>query len=353
MRLIPLFIVCLVLTTTTEAGFRIANWNLQNRPGTNADPDRDDEAFQEVVSSIGRIDILAAQETDIQSAVRTASMLGDLFDTSFDYAIGSSGNKKNGLFWDTATVTEVATTELTEELLRPVIRGNFIVAGQELVIYSLHLKAGEMLDDPTTREAESNVIRSDADTLGEVNVIYAGDFNERGSFGVWDVITHEGPGRAFDAYDPNGIPGTKWTDNQEFVDVFTNTGQTRQRFDLQFVSDELLDLRGLNLIRDSYEVFPETISDHLPVVVEYGLVGDANGDNRVTFPDFLILAESFGRSDAPNWNDGDFDGSGVVDFLDFIALANNFEPSAVAIPEPSAILMAVVLLGCLPRCSTD
>lgn len=98
MRLIPLIIVSLVLTTTTEAGFRIATWNLQNRPGTNADPDRDDEAFRAVVQSIGRIDILAAQETDIQSAIRAASMLGELFDTRFDFAIGSFGSKKNGLF---------------------------------------------------------------------------------------------------------------------------------------------------------------------------------------------------------------------------------------------------------------
>lgn len=81
--------------------------------------------------------------------------------------------------------------------------------------------------------------------------------------------------------------------------------------------------------------------------MEYGSVGDANRDNHVTFPDFLILAESFGRSDAPSWNDGDFDGSRVVDFLDFVALANNFEPTAVAIPEPSAIMIAFALLGCL------
>ena len=53
------------------------------------------------------------------------------------------------------------------------------------------------------------------------------------------------------------------------------------------------------------------------------LPGDANGDNSVTFADFLILSSNFGRIDAV-FADGDFDGDTNVSFADFLILSQNF-----------------------------
>jgi ELWxxDGT repeat protein len=57
---------------------------------------------------------------------------------------------------------------------------------------------------------------------------------------------------------------------------------------------------------------------------EQPLTGDANGDGKVDFQDFLLLAKNFGESVEGGSRAGDFDGNGVVNFRDFILLANNF-----------------------------
>jgi hypothetical protein len=67
------------------------------------------------------------------------------------------------------------------------------------------------------------------------------------------------------------------------------------------------------------------------------LVGDADGDGEVAFPDFQRLAQNFGTA-AP-YTGGDFDKSGDVRFPDFVILANNFgktSAATAAVPEPVA-----------------
>ncbi len=58
----------------------------------------------------------------------------------------------------------------------------------------------------------------------------------------------------------------------------------------------------------------------LPVV---SIPGDANGDGKVTFIDFLALSTNFQATDA-TWAMGDFDEDGIVNFTDFLLLAQNF-----------------------------
>ena len=83
--------------------------------------------------------------------------------------------------------------------------------------------------------------------------------------------------------------------------------------------------------------------------------GDANLDGEVNFADFLTLSEHFGEGsshDRRGWDEGDFDGNGEVDFPDFLILSENFgavaaaNPSAAAVPEPTAVSLAFFgLLG--------
>ena len=53
------------------------------------------------------------------------------------------------------------------------------------------------------------------------------------------------------------------------------------------------------------------------------LPGDIDGDGTVQFPDFVILANNFGKT-VPANTLGDLDGDGIVQFPDFVILANNF-----------------------------
>lgn len=72
------------------------------------------------------------------------------------------------------------------------------------------------------------------------------------------------------------------------------------------------------------------------------LIGDANFDGMVDFPDFLALSASFGQDGG--WAEGDFDGSGRVEFPDFLALSANFgegaNAAAAAVPEPTGVCLA-------------
>jgi hypothetical protein len=73
------------------------------------------------------------------------------------------------------------------------------------------------------------------------------------------------------------------------------------------------------------------------------LKGDADGNGTVEFPDFVILAATFGNPG--QYTQGDFDKDGNVAFPDFVIQADNFGQSAggaAAVPEPSTALLAVL-----------
>lgn len=59
------------------------------------------------------------------------------------------------------------------------------------------------------------------------------------------------------------------------------------------------------------------------ILLNYALIGDANQDGQVSFPDFVTLARNY-RKIGADWNMGDFDYDGKVDFNDVVLLARNF-----------------------------
>ena len=76
-----------------------------------------------------------------------------------------------------------------------------------------------------------------------------------------------------------------------------------------YVGSNPFDGAELNILRTSDDTTPQ-------------LAGDADGNGKVEFADFLILSTNFGKQDAER-ADGDFDGNGIVDFSDFLALSTN------------------------------
>ena len=69
--------------------------------------------------------------------------------------------------------------------------------------------------------------------------------------------------------------------------------------------------------------------------------GDTDGNGKVEFRDFLILANNFGKEG--EFTDGDFNCNGKVEFPDFLVLASNFGQSglgqAASVPEPNGIVV--------------
>jgi len=83
--------------------------------------------------------------------------------------------------------------------------------------------------------------------------------------------------------------------------------------------------------------------------IKGSLQGDLNLNGTVGFPDFLVLADNFGKP--AEWSAGDLDADGSAGFPDFLLLANNFgqsaNPIAEPVPEPAAIQLFIsALTGC-------
>jgi len=93
-----------------------------------------------------------------------------------------------------------------------------------------------------------------------------------------------------------------------------------------------------------------TRSDIGLLLEEAGTIpGDANVDGEVGFPDFLLLARSFGEENT-GWGRGDFDGDGSTNFGDFTALSSAFGDSfgdselteTASVPEPDGLRLGLL-----------
>jgi hypothetical protein len=65
------------------------------------------------------------------------------------------------------------------------------------------------------------------------------------------------------------------------------------------------------------------------------LPADANGDNVVSFADFVALSNHYGQANAGG-SGGDLNGDGTTSFADFVILSNHYGAAAVAPPAPAA-----------------
>jgi probable HAF family extracellular repeat protein len=95
------------------------------------------------------------------------------------------------------------------------------------------------------------------------------------------------------------------------------------------ISDDGLTILGDNWIADLHGSF---------------VPGDANFDGRVDLNDFGVLKANF--ASGKYRNQGDFDADGQVTLSDFGVLKANFgKTSAVAVPEPSGLLLSLAASG--------
>jgi|GEM_PF-2416005 len=124
--------------------------------------------------------------------------------------------------------------------------------------------------------------------------------------------------------------------------------------DIDLLSGEVL--TGTNTA--AFDLNADAIVDELDRTIWVGdlagtLLGDADLNGSVQFPDFLAMSAGFGMEGG--WANGDFDGNGQIQFPDFLALSANFGITAEAsesVPEPSTatpIAGMLVILASLVR----
>lgn len=290
---------------------RMANWNMGNLPNSTIDQANLGTIFNHIGTIGGPVsarpfDLLAMAETDTSSAADAMNVATAAYGQTYASILSSAdgGSDRTGFLYNTSTLSLLASQEVAGGLTHRILRGQFRPVGTtgdaDFYFYSVHLKSGATVADRNLRVAEAQLLRADADALGEANVVFGGDFNWSGvdengadpALSAWDVFAAAGAGRVTDPVNALG----EWRDNAAFLSFHTNApnGAMDDRFDMQLISDELNDAVGLDYLSGSYRVVGNNgthllnenittgtgapvdvlaalagFSDHLPVFADY------------------------------------------------------------------------------------
>lgn len=274
------------------------------------------------------IDILLVQETETQAT--TTQQVVDALNTLYGantYGRGtidaaSSGGGRTGIVYRLSSVSLVAEAQVgtwsSSGAARAPMRYQFRPAGYsasaDFYIYNSHYKASQGFE--TRRMMEAAMIRANADALGASSrIIYGGDFNSYTSSeimfgGQGGTLGLQSAGNG-QAYDPANRPGN-WHNSSSFISIQSQApaisppsgfvgGGLNDRFDIQYVTDDMMSGEGVAYINGSYHTFMNngsiplshsineasntalpslpnragvlsaltTASDHLPLIVDY------------------------------------------------------------------------------------
>ena len=323
-------ILLAVLQGSTQAQLRIVNYNTLDKP-TSATPGSDVEIILDAIGNTStngiakRVDIITLQEQaylggslDNNTSRYIADTLNALYGvSSYTYSLGFD---ELGFVYDSSTVDFISATTINTAGPRDTYLLQFRPEGYtssdaNVYLYSAHFKAGTSSSDESTRNIEGLFLSNHADGLPEgTNIVMTGDFNfyshtEPGFL----QLTGAGNGQV---NDPLALP--TWTAGvfPQHMTQSTRTtsfgggagGGMDDRFDAQWLSDELLDGEGISYIGPtssgggaldhSYQAFGNDgvstnqainniiagrsqsaavlnalhdFSDHLPVVADYQL----------------------------------------------------------------------------------
>ncbi|QDT00848.1 PEP-CTERM sorting domain-containing protein [Adhaeretor mobilis] len=344
-------VATIVLTTSlmAHAQLRVVNYNTLDKPIDSLEG----TLFSTIFTAIGnksingiakRVDLLALQEQRGLSGTSTAQEMANLLNTeygvsSYEASLYAFGTDRVGIVYDSSTVELINTTNVFAGGPRPTFRGQFRPVGYtdssaDLYLYSSHFKAGSSGSDISTRTTEGLRVSNDAAALGtNANFIFSGDFN----FGSSSEDGYENlEVTANDPIDLSSWPNSSIAEHMTQSTRTSNlsdggaSGGMDDRFDLQLVSNNLLDGEGLSYLgptstglgslEHSYQAFgndgvsyntrinntilgrsqPASVlnalysfSDHLPVVADYQLPAVMDAAIATTIPATIALDEEF------------------------------------------------------------
>lgn len=276
------------------------------------------------------VDVLALQEVhlNLSEASSIASLLNGIYGAgSYSYSTtAGQGDSTQGLVYRTSTIELVSSqafgTVSTSGMARQPIRYQLRPVGfgttNDVYLYNAHPKASSGSSNEARREVEAEAIRADADALGDgVNVLYVGDFNlYSNNEASYTTYLSAGNGQATDPLGSGSWAGaanaSKHTQSPATTAAYGGqvTGGMDDRFDFQLVSGELNDDAGLDILASSYRVLGNngsaydlainnaantwswdavsgstvtrsdllnaiaSISDHVPVIADYEIIGN-------------------------------------------------------------------------------
>ena len=267
------FITLLVLFSAVlsqQDTVRVCTYNILNFPGNNANARK--PYFRTIAQTI-QADVLVVQEMQSQAGVDFFT--NQVLDGQYHSVTFHDGpDTDNALFYRTPDFTFLTvhyfSTNL-RDIAEYVLRHN--LSGEELRIYSLHLKASQGSTNEQERLAEVSILKNHLLSLPpETNYIVLGDFNiYTSSESAFQHLTVDGT-----CLDPINAPGN-WHNNSSFSAIHTqsprldsfgggSSGGLDDRFDMVLISDDLLD----NVISTAYRSYGND-GFHFNQSVNYGI----------------------------------------------------------------------------------
>jgi len=319
-----------VLSAAAEAGgIRVVTYNIDADTGTSTPQPGLDTVLQAIgnanlAGNTQPIDVLALQElyftpsTTLQPLVNSLNAIYGNRAYAFDPFVGATtgnltGNGPNGLIYKTSTIQvleavgigPVSGSGAARQPVRYKLHPIGYPSTADFYIYVSHYKASSGSSNANRRNIEATTIRTDANALGpNAHIIYSGDFNLTGGSGEAAYQTLIGPGNG-QAHDPVN-PAGNWANSSQFVGLCTESATTLDaRFDFLLVSGATLNQPGFQFVPGSYTAFGNngstvfggnvssasntalmdlpnrtqvlslltTVTDHLPVVADFNIVG--------------------------------------------------------------------------------
>lgn len=224
--------------------------------------------FRTIFSNI-QPDILVCQEMTSQSGVN-GFLTRVLNRVSSGYAAGTFINgfdTDNAIYYKTDLFTFLSNTPISTNL-RDIneFRLRYNATGDTIIIYSLHLKAGDSGSDSLQRAAEVDILRNRTNSLPpNSNFIVVGDFNIYNSNELaFQKFLNQSQSGYF--IDPLNLIG-HWNNNAAFAPYHTQSTRTRNlgdggstgglddRFDMILMSQAIINPGGITYIPGSYMAY--------------------------------------------------------------------------------------------------
>lgn len=256
------FLLCLDLFAQNQ--HTIMTYNILNYPIT--DTTSRNPYFRTIFANI-QPDIVVVQEMISQQGV-TAFLNKILLPNNPNYQAGTfidGFDTDNAIFYKSNLFTFISNTPI-RTALRDINQFKLLynLTGDTIIIYSVHLKASDSLQNELLRAAEVDSLRQKTNSLPpNTNFIVLGDFNiyRSGELAYQKLLDQSSLGYVIDPLSLSGI----WN-NPAYSIHHTQSTRTRQfgdgtpgglddRFDMILMSQAVMDSGGITFIPGSYFVY--------------------------------------------------------------------------------------------------
>ncbi len=270
------------ITAIAAYSIRVATYNILDFPESIGNQRLDD--FRTALGFIDP-DILVVQEMQSQAGVDLFldSVMQPLHSSFAGVAFHDGPDTDNAIFYRQDKLTYISANYLPTTN-RDIAEYRLLLddSGDELRLFSLHLKASSGAVNEAIRLQEATILRNYLNSLpAGANFLVAGDFNiyysDEPAYGMLTDSSETNSGRLFDPLSTSGY----WHENSSYAELHSQSTRVEQlpdggaggglddRFDMILCSASLLDSTGLWLISNSYATCGND-GAHFNLSVNYG-----------------------------------------------------------------------------------